>query len=373
MDLQFGNPFPGTIANVSTLNVGGLLENAASISVSNAILIATNGTLAGNPTIASPGLIVNGALSPGVNGVGAITNSGGATFGAGGTYSVAVQNAAGAPGAGWNFLQTGGALSVQASNPAPFVISLQSLAGGQLGAVTNFNYNTNFDWVIATASGGITNFAPNKFAVDTTLFQNDLAGGYFYVRTNGGSLVLSFSNNLPPSAATAAFYRTGSVMAIPVASLTNGWSDPNGDPVALYSVNSSSTNGAGVGTDGSFIYYTNVNNVADEVLYKVYVVRTNPPAVYQPDDTVLTAVGTIIILPPPAFGGFTVSGANLIVGGAGGIGGGNYVVLASTNLAQPVGQWITVATNNFDTNGNFIFSNPAAPGPARSFYRLKVP
>src|SRR5208282_3809041 len=123
------------------------------------------------------------------------------------------------------------------------------------------------------------------FAVDTTFFQNDLAGGYFYVRTNGNSLVLSFTNNHPPSAATATFYRTGSVTAIPVASLTNFWSDPDGDPVVLAGVNPSSTNGGSVGTDGIFIYYTNANNVADAIFYTVQDVRTNPPAVYQLDDT----------------------------------------------------------------------------------------
>ena len=35
------------------------------------------------------------------------------------------------------------------------------------------------------ASGtGVTNFAGNKFAIDGSLFENDLAGGYFFVRTN---------------------------------------------------------------------------------------------------------------------------------------------------------------------------------------------
>ena len=72
MDLQAGNPFPGSIANVSSLRVGAngvagnaLLKNAASIVVSNTITIATNGMITGNTFITSPGLIVNGTIAPG--------------------------------------------------------------------------------------------------------------------------------------------------------------------------------------------------------------------------------------------------------------------------------------------------------------------
>ena len=67
----------------------------------------------------------------------------------------------------------------------------------------------------------------------------------------------------------------------------------------LTSLNPANTNGASVGTDGSFIYCTNSANVVDEIQYTVEDVRTNPPAVYQPDDTVQTAPGVIVILPPP--------------------------------------------------------------------------
>ena len=38
-----------------------------------------------------------------------------------------------------------------------------------------------------------------------------------------------------------------------------------------------------------------------------------------------------------------------------------YCVLASTNLALPASQWLSVATNSFDANGNFDFTNSVAP------------
>jgi parallel beta-helix repeat protein len=194
----------GQITNITTLNVGvagtpqpAQLLDAAAVNSPNVITIAANGTLAGNTIVTSPGLTVNGTISPGVNGIGVITNIGPATFGAGGTFAVAVENANGTPVAGWDYLQVNGALNLQASNANPFTIQVQSFDPNGSGSVTNFNNNTNYDWTIAGATGGIANFTASEFTVDTSLFQNDLAGGYFYVRTNGNSLVLSFTNNPP--------------------------------------------------------------------------------------------------------------------------------------------------------------------------------
>jgi hypothetical protein len=56
----------------------------------------------------------------------------------------------------------------------------------------------NYAWTIATAAGGVTNFSADKFAVDPSLFQNDLAGGIFSLQTNGNSLVLLFTAPTPP-------------------------------------------------------------------------------------------------------------------------------------------------------------------------------
>ena len=195
----------GQAANVSTLNIGtaggslgALLANATSIQVSNTLVIAANGTMAGDTFVTAPGLIVNGTVSPGVNGdIGAVTNSGGLTLGAGGNLVVTVQNALGAPVTGWSFLQTGGRIDVQATNANPFTIQVQSFDPNGSGEVTNFDAGTNYNWVIGTGTGGITNFSADKFTVDASAFNNDLAGGTFSVQTNGNSLVLVFTS-LPP-------------------------------------------------------------------------------------------------------------------------------------------------------------------------------
>jgi hypothetical protein len=381
LDLQGTNSRPGKLAAISTLAVGftgesgvALLTNAASLVVSNTITIASNGVVAGNTVITAPGLVVDGTISPGGSGIGAITNNGTVTLGAGGNYAVAVQNTSSGPAVGWDFLQTAGAINVLATGANPFTIRLESLANGEPGNVTNFNAATNYDWVIAMATGGISNFASNKFAVDDSQFQNDLTGGYFYVRTNGNSLLLSFTNNHPPVAGTITLYQTGNPMAIPVASLMPHWSDPDGDPVALALVDANSANGANnVGTDGTYIYYTNMNSGADTIFYTVEDVRTNPPAVYRLGDTVLTVDGTVLLLPPPAISSIAVTGTTLSISGSGGITNGTYSLLMSTNIALPLNQWLTAVTNLFDGAGHFSFTTNLNSTAPQDFYRLAAP
>ena len=377
LDLQFGNPTPGQITNVSTLNIGlsggvALLENAAAIAAASPITIGAYATLAGNTFVTAPGLAVNGTISPGGNGIGAITSSGTVTLGAGGTFVLAVQNATGSPGTGWDYLQSAGKLGVQSSSTNPFTIRPVSFANNQPGNMTNFNNNTNYDWVIATGGGGITNFSANEFAVDTSLFGNDLAGGYFVVTTNGNSLILSFTNNHPPVAGTVSLYRTGSTLAIPISQLAAHWSDPDGDPVILSDLADSSTNGLNnLSTDGIYIYYTNANRVADAILYTVQDLRTNPPAVYRAGDTVRTATGEIVLLPPPVLGNVAVAGTNLMFSGQGGIPSNTLYVLTSTNIALPLSAWTAILTNAFDAGGGFNFTNPVNAVPPQQFYLLE--
>jgi hypothetical protein len=86
--------------------------------------------------------------------------------------------------------------------------------------------------------------------------------------------------------------------------------------------------------------------------------------------TALLAVSS----PPlvPVFGSIQFGGTNAVFSGTGGRAGGIYYLLATTNLALPLNQWLRVATNAFDGNGNFIFTNPATPDATQQFYRLQL-
>jgi hypothetical protein len=377
LDLQSGG---GTIVNASMLNVGAagvpdlaLLTNAGSISTTNILTIASNGVIAGNVVITSPRLILNGAIAPGTNGVGTVTNSGPITFGAGGRYIWDIQDGVGAPGTGSDFIASGAGLDLQASAANPFVIQVQTFGEVEPGNLPNFENTSPYSWVIASATG-ITNFSASEFSVDSGEFADDLAGGYFFVGTNGNSLTMNFANNHSPAASDVSFYLPpGGVLQIPIATLASHWSDPDGDPVQFAGVSSASVNGTNnVSSDGTYIYYTNMNSGADTIAYTIADVRTNPPAIYRPGDTQQTAVGLVQILPPASINALSTAGANFLFGSSNGIPGANFSILASTNVSLPVTNWSVIQTGSFDGNGSLQFTNAIDPSAPQKYYQLRL-
>jgi autotransporter-associated beta strand protein len=117
------------------------------------------------------------------------------------------------------------------------------------------------------------------------------------------------------------------------------------DTFTLFSPGASASNFAGiVGSPGAGLKYTFTNGVLG------------------------VAVG---IKPTPHFTSVSVSGTTLTISGTNGAGGGQYVLLGSTNVALPLIQWTPLLTNMFDGSGNFNLStnivNPALP---QEFYIL---
>jgi hypothetical protein len=72
---------------------------------------------------------------------------------------------------------------------------------------------------------------------------------------------------------------------------------------------------------------------------------------------------------------FQVSGGNLVLSGNAGAVNANqtYRVLSATNVATPAAQWVPVATNVFDNNGNFSSSLPIDGSMKSQFYRVSIP
>jgi autotransporter-associated beta strand protein len=79
---------------------------------------------------------------------------------------------------------------------------------------------------------------------------------------------------------------------------------------------------------------------------------------------VLSIVSTVA----PSIGPVTISGTDLIFTATGGANGPFYL-LGSTDL--PPGTWTRLLTNQFDTNGNFTFTN-SINGSPQVFYRLQL-
>jgi len=80
---------------------------------------------------------------------------------------------------------------------------------------------------------------------------------------------------------------------------------------------------------------------------------------------------SVVTLKPPTISGLLLNGANLVLAGTGGVNGWPYLLLATTNLAAP--QWIPIATNQFDAEGNFILTNAINSGLPTQYFRVKLP
>jgi autotransporter-associated beta strand protein len=78
-------------------------------------------------------------------------------------------------------------------------------------------------------------------------------------------------------------------------------------------------------------------------------------------------------VPRPHFTRVTLNGTTLTIRATNGVADGQYELLETTNLALPLAQWTVMATNAFDANGNFYFTNTANLASPQTFYLLKLP
>jgi hypothetical protein len=80
-----------------------------------------------------------------------------------------------------------------------------------------------------------------------------------------------------------------------------------------------------------------------------------------------------LVVTLPQFGAINAGADGLVMGGSGGPPDGNYYVLGSTNVALPLNLWTRIATNQFDSGGNFNFTNAPGTNAPQSFYLLQLP
>jgi hypothetical protein len=106
---------------------------------------------------------------------------------------------------------------------------------------------------------------------------------------------------------------------------------------------------------------------------------TNLPAGFTAQVINNTARGTIDLSVAPAssvapqISGITTSGGKVLISGSGGLPGVTAYLLGSTNLALPLANWSRVATNVFDNNGNFIYTNVMDPKVPYQFFLMPPP
>jgi hypothetical protein len=75
---------------------------------------------------------------------------------------------------------------------------------------------------------------------------------------------------------------------------------------------------------------------------------------------------------PPQFLSAQQIGTQLVFSGTNGPSGGQYRVLASPDVQMPIVSWMAIATNSFNGDGTFNFTNNISPGIPRQFYLLQL-
>lgn len=188
LEVAGGTTFDGagdwTISSGAKLRVNGSFAGAGALAV--------NGTLTGSGTVTKSVNLAGGRVAPGVN-VGSLTMVGAQTWSGGGGYEWQIGSANGAAGTGFDFLQITGALNVAATAGNRFTIYVSSVGIDGLGALlADFDPSQTDQWLLVTASGGITGFAASDFLIDATAFLN-APDGKFSVSLQGNSLFLNYA------------------------------------------------------------------------------------------------------------------------------------------------------------------------------------
>jgi hypothetical protein len=83
----------------------------------------------------------------------------------------------------------------------------------------------------------------------------------------------------------------------------------------------------------------------------------------------------ISAVPRPGITAISLNSTNLVLTATNGVAGGTYYVLTSTNLSQPLSQWLPVATNVLTANGNFSITATNAvnvSAPWQQFFILQT-
>ncbi len=132
-------------------------------------------------------------------------------------------------------------------------------------------------------------------------------------------------------------------------------------PVGSYTVIASGAGGSVGGTVPSTVTVNGGGAVAGQ-----------PVSLQINSGALVLVVGSVAS--PAAITGISISGSTLTITATNGANGGQYVLLESTNLLQPLSQWTPVLTNNFDGSGNLNLStNIINSQNPQEFYLLQMP
>ena len=228
----------GIVANptASVVLKGGKLRlsNASGSALADAGLTIDAGTLTGSGSLSGTVTAKAGSTTAPGTGAGQLS-LGDTTLQDNSILEWEVSNWTGAAGAGYDTLVTSGLHFTAGAGKVTLKVK-------QL-ALTNFS-NATKTFSLVTSSGAITDFAPAKFAIDTTGFT--AGSGTWAVSQSGGSLLLTYT------ASTASTPYADWALSFMLGAQSGLNDDPDGDgkPNFLeFALNSNPTSGKGSGED----------------------------------------------------------------------------------------------------------------------------
>jgi hypothetical protein len=196
---------------------------------------------------------------------------------------------------------------------------------------------------------------PVVMQAGATLGAGDPAGiGTFTINSSltlGGNVFIRVNKSLSPSNDTVVV--TGGVTNVGSGTVTVSNLGPAlavGDKFTLFS--QAVTNGGALSIKGGGVTWT--NHLAVDGSISVLSLAPPPPP------------------PSPSINAAYASAGNLVFSGTNGTVGGNYYVIASTNIALPLADWTVVSTNTFGLGGVFSVTNPISGGTPSQYFTLKI-
>jgi T5SS/PEP-CTERM-associated repeat protein len=277
------------------------------VNTASAISVLANGTLAGSGTAGDVALLSGGAISP--NSVNPNNRSatppeiatitvGNMTWNGGGIYNWQLASANGTtPGTDWDFINSTGSLTLNASNGQQFVINATALQGSEFDSSVRSS-----KWEIASFETGITGFAGDKFTINTTGFDNLPAVYAFTVSADANSLYMNYG--------TIATWTGGTGNWTDTSNWADGIAAVNGIAVEYAGTNGTSTNNSGTNGIQSLTFTNN------------------------------------------STGAFTLAGGGLTIGAGGIVNNSSYTNTIALNLALGANQTFAANTANLVVSGN---------------------
>jgi len=212
---------------------------------------------------------------------------------------------------------------------------LNPTAGGQ---------GTNFSVVVSNSSGPVTSTPPAVLTIVET--------------------------NQPPIAPNNTFlvYSNNS-LTIDLSKLLLATGNPNNEPLTI-SWDWTTTNGVSLAqpvSGGSALTYLALAGFVGYDAFNYYI--------SDGQGGMGTGTNFIRVIPPtlPTTVQSAIVGKNFVFSGTGGVPGGGYVILSSTDISTDVSTWTPVASGNFDNTGAFSVSIPVSLTSAAQYYVLELP